>query len=120
MPSRRCSSTTRGASSHSRCPHDDRHAQQPRHPRARRGPGGFTTDQRHEGGPLMPRELPPATRRTPYIETFDEGGGGWYAWIPAAQMPSPSDESTIDPDIRDGAFPSESPWWVDSNHAPPG
>ena len=68
----------------------------------------------------MPRDLPPATRRTPYIETFDSGGGGWYAWIPAAQMPSPSDESTIDPDIRDGAFHSESPWWVDSNHAPPG
>jgi hypothetical protein len=59
-------------------------------------------------------------RRTPYIETFDAGNGGWFAWQPAAEMPSPSDESTIQPLIRNGAYVTQSPWWVDSNHAPPG
>ena len=68
----------------------------------------------------MTRAFPPAVRRTPYVETFDDGHGGWFAWTPAAEMPSPSDESTIPPEIRDGAYVSTSPWWVDSNHAPPG
>jgi hypothetical protein len=57
---------------------------------------------------------------TPYVETFDGGGGGWFAWVPAAEMPSPSDESTIPPVIRDGALVTSSPWFVDSNHASPG
>ena len=68
----------------------------------------------------MTRTLPPATRRTPYVETFDDGHGGWFSWIPAPEMPSPSDESTILPEIRDGVYVTRSPWWVDSNHAPPG
>ena len=59
-------------------------------------------------------------RRTPYVETFNAGNGGWFAWEPAAEMPSPSDESTVIPLIRDGVYITESPWWVDSNHAPPG
>lgn len=63
---------------------------------------------------------PAASRRSSYAETFDNGGGGWFAWIPASEMPSPSDESTIPPVIRGGALVSESPWFVDSNHAPPG
>ena len=69
---------------------------------------------------IDPTQVPPATRRTPYVETFDDGGGGWFAWIPAPEMPSPSDESTIAPRVRDGALISQSPWFVDSNHAPPG
>jgi hypothetical protein len=61
-----------------------------------------------------------SARRTPYIETFDTGNGGWFAWRPAAEMPSPSEGSTIPPLIRNGAYVTQSPWWVDSNHAPPG
>jgi hypothetical protein len=68
----------------------------------------------------MARELPPQIVRTPYVETFDDGHGGWFGWRPAMQMPSESDESTIAPLIRDGVLITESPWWVDSNHAPPG
>ncbi len=47
-----------------------------------------------------------------YIETFDSGPNGWLGW-----------ESQIGPkrlEIRDGAAISQSPWWVDYNHAPPG
>jgi len=58
--------------------------------------------------------------RTPYVETFDDGAGGWFAWRPGSHMPSPLEECAIPPDIRDGAFVSRSPWFVDSNHAPPG
>jgi hypothetical protein len=66
------------------------------------------------------RSFPPPTRRTPYVETFDDGSGGWFTWKPAPEMPSPSDESSIPPEIRDGVLVTRSPWWVDSNHAPPG
>jgi hypothetical protein len=61
-----------------------------------------------------------SARRSPYIETFDVGNGGWFAWQPAAEMPSPSEESTVVPLVRDGVYITQSPWWVDSNHAPPG
>jgi hypothetical protein len=57
------------------------------------------------------RTLPPATRRTAYEETFDQGSGGWFAWKPGVAVP---------PEIRDGVFYTRSPWWVDPNHAPPG
>ncbi len=49
----------------------------------------------------------------PYIETFDDGPGGWVRVVdnimPPAALP-----------VRDGALWSYSPWWVDYNHAPPG
>lgn len=46
-----------------------------------------------------------------YVETFDDGPGGWFGW----------DGSGLTPvEIREGAAISRSPWWVDYNHAPPG
>jgi hypothetical protein len=48
-----------------------------------------------------------------YIETFDDGPGGWFGWGSNAQGPKPLE-------IRDGRAISRSPWWVDYNHAPPG
>jgi hypothetical protein len=51
------------------------------------------------------------TGRT-YIETFDDGPGGWFAWAgPSQNMPL---------QIEDGVAVSRSPWAVDANHAPPG
>jgi hypothetical protein len=48
-----------------------------------------------------------------YIESFDDGPGGWYGWISNAAGSKPLD-------IRDGCAISRSPWWIDYNHAPPG
>lgn len=48
---------------------------------------------------------------TPYIETFDDGSGGWIVWEKGGPLR---------PDVRDGVFYSHGPWWVDYNHAPPG
>jgi hypothetical protein len=48
-----------------------------------------------------------------YIESFDNGPGGWYGWISNAAGPKPLE-------IRDGCAISTSPWWIDYNHAPPG
>jgi hypothetical protein len=48
-----------------------------------------------------------------YIESFDDGPGGWYGWISNAAGPKPLE-------IRDGCAISRSPWWIDYNHAPPG
>jgi len=48
---------------------------------------------------------------TDYIETFDDGPGGWMGW---------REKGLLQPEIRDGVFYSRSPWWVDYNHAPPG
>jgi len=48
-----------------------------------------------------------------YMETFDQGPGGWYGWISNAGGPKPLE-------IRDGCAISRSPWWIDYNHAPPG
>ena len=42
-----------------------------------------------------------------YVETFDDGPGGW-------------EENQKALDIRDGSAITRSPWWVDGNHAPPG
>lgn len=48
-----------------------------------------------------------------YIETFDDGPGGWVRVVdnvqPLAALP-----------VHDGALWSYGPWWVDYNHAPPG
>jgi hypothetical protein len=50
--------------------------------------------------------------KTPYIETFDHGPGGWLAQALTGG-------ATL-PDLRDGVISCRSPWWVDYNHAPPG
>lgn len=47
-----------------------------------------------------------------YSENFDNGPGGWIAWLGPGQ-PAPAI-------IEDGALVSRSPWGIDSNHAPPG
>jgi hypothetical protein len=51
-------------------------------------------------------------RRTPYVETFDNGPGGWLAWKGPGM--------NVLPEIQDGVLLSRSPWGVDANHAPPG
>jgi hypothetical protein len=48
-----------------------------------------------------------------YVETFDDGPGGWFGFIDNFQGIKPLP-------IRDGAAWSYCPWWVDYNHAPPG
>ena len=48
-----------------------------------------------------------------YIETFDNGPGGWYGWISNAAGPAHLE-------IKDSYAVSRSPWWIDYNHAPPG
>jgi hypothetical protein len=46
-----------------------------------------------------------------YLETFDDGPGGWFGWIDNARGPARLD-------VRDGVATSRSPWWIDYNHAP--
>lgn len=46
--------------------------------------------------------------RTPYIETFDHGPGGWYS------------DRYYPLQVWDGVAYCYGPWWVDANHAPPG
>ena len=48
-----------------------------------------------------------------YIETFDNGPGGWRGWIDNAQGPKKLEH-------RGETLTSRSPWWIDYNHAPPG
>lgn len=50
-------------------------------------------------------------KRSPYIETFDDGPGGWGAWKPG---------QALRPEIKNSSFIARSPWGVDANHAPPG
>ena len=52
-------------------------------------------------------------RRT-YIETFDEGAGGWTG------CEGNGPEGVVALQVQDGALVSRSPWWIDYNHAPPG
>jgi hypothetical protein len=52
------------------------------------------------------------TMRT-YLETFDDGPGGWCDWFDNARGLKPLE-------IRDGCAISRSPWWIDYNNAPPG
>lgn len=53
------------------------------------------------------RDNPQSYRRT-YVETFDDGPGGWYG-----------DRRFALP-VWDGIAYCYSPWWTDANHAPPG
>src|SRR5690348_18055113 len=48
-----------------------------------------------------------------YLETFDDGPGGWFGWISNAAGARALE-------IHDGYATSRSPWWIDYNHAPPG
>ena len=50
--------------------------------------------------------------RLTYRETFEDGAGGWIAWLGPGQ-PVPAV-------IEDGALVSGSPWGIDCNHAAPG
>jgi hypothetical protein len=50
---------------------------------------------------------------TTYIETFDDGPGGWVRVVDNSQPPAALP-------VREGAIWSFGPWWVDYNHAPPG
>lgn len=46
--------------------------------------------------------------RQAYIESFDNGPGGWYA------------DRRYPLNVWDGVAFCYSPWWLDANHAPPG
>ena len=46
-----------------------------------------------------------------YVETFDEGPGGWILWGAEGEAPLERGQSTV---------VSRGPWWIDPNHAPPG
>jgi hypothetical protein len=52
------------------------------------------------------------TNRT-YVETFDDGPGGWFGWTSNQAGPKRLIEAP-------SALISRSPWWIDYNHAPPG
>ncbi len=55
----------------------------------------------------------PKPNKTEYIEMFEDGPGGWYAWISNFEGPKPlAYEKSI--------VTTRSPWWIDYNHAPPG
>lgn len=45
-----------------------------------------------------------------YVETFDDGPGGWVGWSHGL--------SALE--TRPGVIISRHPWWTDANHAPPG
>lgn len=48
-----------------------------------------------------------------YVETFDQGPGGWFGWVSNSVGPKPLE-------VRDSCLVSRGPWWIDYNHAPPG
>lgn len=48
-----------------------------------------------------------------YLESFDNGPGGWFGWIDNALGPKPLE-------LGASTITSRSPWWIDYNHAPPG
>jgi hypothetical protein len=51
--------------------------------------------------------------RKTYIETFDDGPGGWLGWMAGGGGPRRLT-------IENGAAHTQPPWGVDINHAPPG
>src|SRR5215470_5552389 len=48
-----------------------------------------------------------------YVETFDDGPGGWFGWKSNLEGPKSLE-------IQNSCAISRSPWWIDYNHAPPG
>ena len=48
-----------------------------------------------------------------YVETFENGPGGWFGWESNALGPKSLETGA-------GCVISRSPWWIDYNHAPPG
>jgi len=58
------------------------------------------------------RQQSTMTGRT-YLETFDDGPGGWVGWIGGGG-------GQVALDCHDSAVTTRSPWGVDINHAPPG
>ncbi|MFL6305047.1 MAG: hypothetical protein ACJ72H_16065 [Candidatus Sulfotelmatobacter sp.] len=48
-----------------------------------------------------------------YEEDFNDGPGGWCGWIDNLKGPKPLE-------IQNSAAVTQSPWWIDYNHAPPG
>jgi len=52
-----------------------------------------------------------ADKRT-YLETFDDGTGGWSGYISNAAGPKPLEHTG-------SVVTSRSPFWIDYNHAPP-
>lgn len=48
-----------------------------------------------------------------YVETFDDGPGGWLGWIGGGGGPVALERTP-------GSVGTRSPWGVDFNHAPPG
>lgn len=54
--------------------------------------------------------MPPSKN---YVETFQNGPGGWFAWQDNARGPKPLE-------LGENCVISRSPWWIDYNHAPPG
>ena len=48
-----------------------------------------------------------------YLETFDTGPAGWFAWASNAAGPKRLE-------VGESCVISRSPWWIDYNHAPPG
>lgn len=49
-----------------------------------------------------------------YVETFDDGAGGWLS------CKGNGLDGVVAPEVTDGAIVSRSPWWIDYNHAGPG
>lgn len=50
---------------------------------------------------------------TTYLETFDDGPGGWLGWMAGGGGPRQLE-------LVDGAAKTQPPWGIDFNHAPPG
>ena len=51
--------------------------------------------------------------RMEYVEAFEDGPGGWFAWINNFAGPKPLE-------FAKNLITARSPWWIDYNHAPPG
>ena len=48
-----------------------------------------------------------------FLETFDDGPGGWFGWMDNGRGPRPLERG-------ESCVISHSPWWIDYNHTPPG
>ena len=73
--------------------------------------GEFSPSHPSSAGSLEIAGLSREMSRKTYIETFEDGPGGWLGWDASGPCRL---------EFEDGAAISRGPWWVDSNHAPPG